>query len=188
MLSLFQIQRMINQRQFPQLVSRILANGRCEDRRIIERLLQPQNVMCAGLALSLQRVVELTYRPTAVAEALACRLLDQQRGDGLFGSAGDELALTALAFRALSNLARQHGLAGQRLPRRIEVALDLALDQALAALTLRQDLEHQLGCDPIDRDIVAWQLQDDPAISAALFAMPDAIAGEAMPSSRTRAA
>ena len=177
MLSLLQIQRMVNQRLFRQLVQRILANGRCDDRRITQRLLQPHNVIPTGLALSLQRVVELTYRPTAVAEALACRLLDQQRGDGLFGpepdrgdfhacgsAPGDELAVTAVAVRALSEFARQQQLAGERVARRLERAIDCAL----AAMTLRQALERQLGCDTVDQAIVAWQLEDQPAIAAAI--------------------
>jgi hypothetical protein len=206
MLSLQQIQRMMNQRQFRQLIGRILANGRCDDRRITQRLLQPHNVIPAGLALALQRVVELTYRPTAVAEALACRLLDQQRGDGLFGPVdqprqdapsalhceksafeepgGEELGVTALAVRALAAFLRQQQLAGERVSRRIEPALE----RALAALTLRQALQRQLGCDSIDRDIVAWQLVDDPMTAAAISAISDSTAVDEGHARRTRAA
>ena len=44
MLSLRHIERMVESKAYPRLVQRILANGRCESPRAIQRLLEPRAV------------------------------------------------------------------------------------------------------------------------------------------------
>src|SRR4051812_34387650 len=106
MMNVRQIERLVERSEHRQLAQRILLNGRCLHQQALERLTQPHNVETAALGLALQRIVELTYRPTAIAAAVAKQLLDLQQRDGLFGDASSaSVASSAAAVRGLMDLA-----------------------------------------------------------------------------------
>ena len=98
MLSLRHIERMVESKAYPRLVQRILANGRCESPRAIERLLEPRAVSPAALGLALQRVMELAYGPLPLADQLTRMLLALTTSNG----EGDNHVIISPSSRRIS--------------------------------------------------------------------------------------
>jgi len=88
MLRVSQIMQLLRAEQFSLLVDRVLANGRCRSKLVRQALRQGETVEVAAMGLALQRMLELTYGPTAEGDELVHRLLrlhstadDSCRGD-----------------------------------------------------------------------------------------------------------
>jgi len=107
MLRVSNIMQLLRAEQFSLVVDRILSNGRCRSRAVRQMLREASFAETAATGLALQRVLELTYGPTAEADDLVHRLLRSQAADGLFGHAtgdidGSRLAGAAVALRGLT--------------------------------------------------------------------------------------
>ena len=117
-----------------------------------------------ALGLALQRVCDLTYRPTPASIVLLEGLLERQRPDGSFGG----VAATAVALGALLGVIDQlRVLPGSPSPHFIEQALERSLNGAVgpALEFLKQAQNGPVGSqmdgligDEIDSAIVLWQL------------------------------
>jgi hypothetical protein len=168
MLSLTQIQRLVATGDYRLLVERVLSNGRLDGCAVRSCLTDPRAVVPAALGLALQRACELTYGPAAIAVDLARRLLDQRRGDGLFGTGQtSSIAASAVAIGGLLALFDQCRADGSD----VRLALDeikAAVDSALAALGDLQREDGRLGRDSTDVAIMLWQLGDRAEFRAAL--------------------
>jgi hypothetical protein len=159
MISLTQIQRMIDHGSFAQLIRRILSNGRCTCPAIREHLLgnpTGPDTPLAACGLALQRCCELSYLPTNVARRLGDRLAAAQMPDGRFGIADDTaLATTAIAVRGLIDYRDQESIGCKEC---VAVNLDAAIDRGLRAIT------HMVNSAAGTRDhaigilIAIWQL------------------------------
>lgn len=172
MLSLVQIQRLVAARDCRLLVDRVLSNGRLDSQAVRACLTSPQAVVTAALGLALQRACELTYGPTAIAADLAWRLLDQRRGDGLFGTGPTpSIAASAVAIRGLLAFLDQ-SRAAARNGRQAPDAIADAVNSAIAALAELQRDDGLLGRDTTETAIVVWQLGDRAEFRAALR-LPD---------------
>jgi hypothetical protein len=146
MLSVYQIQRYFHARHFDPLLRGVVPIGL--------ELPLPLQIRLSGqpgavLALSLRRVLELTYGPTALSRELTAALLNLQNADGSFGDAdgrdqpaGDPLA-TAAAVAALTALGREHASTPNP-----EAAV--ARERAIVALAHHQADEGLFHC-PADR-------------------------------------
>jgi len=84
MLSIRQIEKLIEAASHRRLVQRILANGRCQEPAIIDRLVEPGAAAPAALGLALQRLLELSWGPTAALAGTVRRLLSCQDSQGMF--------------------------------------------------------------------------------------------------------
>jgi len=164
MLTIQQILRLVEVEANERLVERILANGRCDAPEIARRLARPDVVVPAALGLALQRCAELSYGPTAVAGALVGRLLDQKRGDGLFGSSSIEsrFIASAIALRGLAEFARAASSAGAS----PTAAAHAALNEVKAALARLIAAADSRWLSPLPAAVVLWQLRDRPDLRA----------------------
>lgn len=163
MISQQQILRLIETREFRQLIARILANGRCRSTLARQTLARPDAVEVAAIGLATQRLCEITYRPAPQSAALILRLLQLQHEDGTFSAAtcGDEdgiLAATAVALRALVSYQSQCSAFSIPLNQQIEDAIARGLN-ALANAAAAQLIQQRLN-DPACWAIVLWQLGD----------------------------
>lgn len=84
MLTATQIVRLIETGDSISVVDRILANGRCRSPLAKRTLRQPKVAPVAALGLGLQRISELSYRPTPMADRIAECLAAMQCDDGMF--------------------------------------------------------------------------------------------------------
>jgi hypothetical protein len=167
MLTIPHILRLIEAEAYGRLIERVLANGRCDSPDICRRLSRPDVRVPAALGLALQRCVELSYSPTAVAGALVGRLLDQQRGDGLFGSASHEsqLIATAVALRSLADLPLPPGEGkGEGVT---DSTLNSAINEARDSLAHLANAIDWLALSPVAAAIALWQLGDRPNLRGA---------------------
>lgn len=154
MISISQIQRMVDHGNHRQLIRRVLSNGRCMSPAIREHLLgQPggPDVPTIAAGIALQRCCELTYLPTDLATDLAGRLTATQMPDGRFGIADETaLAATAIALRGLIEYRDQldsiscvggapqgHGHVPGQVGTQVEHrrTLDAAIEQAMDAVS-----------------------------------------------------
>lgn len=163
MISQNQILRLVEAHEYRQLVDRILTNGRCRSQLARGMLNRPEAVPASALGLALQRLAELTYRPSELAEILARRLATLQRPDGLFGhgiSPSNEtlLAATATAVRGLMTTASH----GPNASLEFCGPISIAIDRGLAALAQRYGDGQHVGVDAVGWAIVLWQLGDVP--------------------------
>ena len=92
MLRLSNIMQLLRAEQFSHLVDRILANGRCRSRAVRRMLREAVVAEAAATGLALQRVLELTYGPTAEADELVHRLLRSQASDACGEADGTPMA------------------------------------------------------------------------------------------------
>ena len=165
MISRVQIQRMVETGAWGRLVQRILANGRCRSAAARQRLSEPGPAMVAGLGLALQRLCELTYGPTDIADRLACRLLRLQRPDGLFGGReSPSLAASAVALRGLLTWGEQGGRSAAGPHHR----LDSAIERGIAAIAATLSRPGQRSSDRVDVEVVLWQLGHNDAFRRAV--------------------
>jgi hypothetical protein len=103
MISLPRIARLAEAREFDRLLDEVVRNGRPLPLAIRLRLSDPEALPAAAVGFALQRVVQLTYKPTPLSAMLARMLVEMQHEDGSFGPAGS----TAIAVAALLSLADQ---------------------------------------------------------------------------------
>lgn len=102
MLSIPLIQRHFEHARYEHLFDAVAANGMVLPMPLRVRLSQ---LPAAGVALGLRRLVELTYGPTELSQAMIDWLLARQAHDGGFD--GDVLA-TAAAAASLGRICRDH--------------------------------------------------------------------------------
>lgn len=169
MISLSQVERLRATGQWAQLVRRLMRNGRASSGRAVDHLTRVDGVRPAALGLALQRVVELTYGPTAQAAALAEDLLALQDEGGLFrsfepgvASNATPWAATAVALRGLLDHGRQLKEAKEPIPAR----LHRAVRRGLAALAQGQGAGGLIGDDVTVSAVALWQLGDHEAFRA----------------------
>ncbi len=174
MINLPRMLRLVRAGEFDRLLNDSLRSNRLVPLRVRLRLSEPESLPAAAIGIALQRVVDLTYKPTEITAALLESLLTRQRADGTFGNTG----ATVVAAAALGAVARQlDSLAGLRagresMPEELSRQLHAALDRAAQALTLATgDFGGRLSSfgalDPIDGAIILWRLVDHPRLAAA---------------------
>lgn len=155
MISLHQIERLVEQEAYGRLVRRVLANGRCADSAVLTSLREPGVLRPAALGLALQRVCELSYEPSPTAIRLARLLLRMQTEDGRVGPLALCAAATAIAMRGLLELRELlEGLADHAILREVT---DAAIRRGIESLAARQRAG-AIGSDTTDAAIVLWQL------------------------------
>lgn len=183
MISQAQIVRMVRTHQFPRLVERVLDNGRPCTKGVRRRLLSPTIVPVAGLALAVQRYLELNYFGRSLeGDRLIRRLVALQDPiTGFFGGADasddDRLIATALAIRALLDylaadvecqfapvpgLGKKCGPAGDDARQSVAFSAASALQRAADALITCHALDHMHGGTAETAAIIDWQLGDAP--------------------------
>jgi len=161
MISQNQIVRLIEAEEFRQLIQRVLSNGRCRSPMVLHVLSQPEAAATAAIGLALQRLGELTYRPTELANELARRLIGMQKIDGLFGpdaSSSREamLVATSTALRGLMTWRSQIEACGGE----IDEPISHAIDQGLSALADVYSDAPDVNEDAVAWAVVLWQLGD----------------------------
>lgn len=181
MISIPRLTKLAAEASYERLMDEVTRNGRPLPLAVRLRLTDPGSLAPAALGLALQRVVELTYRPTPASRDLLARLLGHQGADGGFGAGEASVSSTAVALSALLGVASQINV----LPR---AALELwmsaeekaALDQAIGAglhfLSMAQESgeggallrEPGLIGDEIDSAVVLWQLGLQPRFARAV--------------------
>ena len=163
MISQHLIVRLIEAREYRQLIDRILANGRCRSPLAKRTLMRPEAAEVAAIGLAIQRICEITYRPAPQAAALVERLLQLQREDGKFNAATGAdheviLAATAVAIRALISYQDQGsalGLSGDSRVHHANARGVAALERAAASCLNKRMLDA-----PACWAIILWQLGD----------------------------
>ena len=181
MLSLRHIERMVESKAYPRLVQRILANGRCESPRAIERLLEPRAVSPAALGLALQRILELAYGPLPLAGQLIRMLLalitSNGEGDNQVIISPSSRRISARAVAGQDSLSPNGSLSAKAVvlgsllkwghqadpPRTPEQAslisrVSFAAERGLIELGRQITPESMDTIDPIDAFIIHWQL------------------------------
>lgn len=163
------------------MLEEVIRNGRPLPLRVRLRLEDPETLPAAALGLALQRVMELTYRPTDTSIALLDGLLECARPDGSFGS----ISATAVALAALHAALDQLDalpVAFRRMreedPRDPLVRARSAAASALHFLTQAQcrsdpsdpneTLSDGLIGDELDSTITLWQLGFDARFAGAI--------------------
>lgn len=168
MISLPKLVRFTHSQQFDRMFDEVTHNGRGLPLAARLRLSEVEAQPATALGLALQRVCDLTYRPTPASIVLLEGLLERQRSDGSFGG----VSATAVALGALWSVVDQlRALPGSPSPHFIDQSLEDGLNgavgQALAYLKSVQDGQAAsrlfdepdgLIGDEIDSAIVLWQL------------------------------
>lgn len=178
MISLPRLARHASEGQFDALLGDVVRNGRPLPLSVRLRLSQPDSLEASALGLALQRVLELTYRPTAVSTGLLEELLKRSREDGSFGSISATCVALGglLAFRAQVDAlpGARSGGAGRYIDPALDEAMRRAIDGALGALSAAWDIAQEdsespalLG-DEIDTAVALWQLAFAPAFGRAV--------------------
>ncbi|MDX2114173.1 MAG: hypothetical protein SFZ24_00950 [Planctomycetota bacterium] len=163
--------------EYARLLDEAQRGGRPLPLRVRLRLSEAGSLEAAGLGLALQRVVQLTYKPTPLSLVLVDHLLASQSRRGGFGSPGS----TAVAVAALLALRDQvASLPGGRGPAlgagkgpvsaELAEAIERAAHEGLHALHLAQSRAEDDGVethagmigDSLDTAIVLWQLALEP--------------------------
>lgn len=183
MISQAQILRLVRTHQFARLVERVLANGRPCSVGVRRRLLSEPIVPAAGLALAVQRYLELNYFGRSLeGDRLIRRLIALQNPiTGLFGgeNAGDDdrLIATCLAIRAMLDylaadvdcqfapvpgFGKTCGPAGDDARQSVAFSAASALQRAANALITCHALDGMHGGTAETAAIIDWQLGDAP--------------------------
>ena len=162
MLSPNRLERLAANGEYDRLLADVLRNGRSIP--LAARLRLCEALPAAALGLALQRLLELTRRPTGAVCALAADLLDQQSEDGGFGA----VAATAVAVSALTNLSQIAAYVPGAVTPEFSERVGRAVEQGHHHLFAAQD--RCFGVDPagligdgLDSALVYWQLGHDPA-------------------------
>jgi hypothetical protein len=170
MLSLIQIERMIHAGAYDRLIRRVLGNGRCTSRRVVDVLTHPDTSASVALGFAVQRMCELTYGPSEPVEKQAKRLLARRREDGLFGSDGGPiLAASAVAVRALEAWTQLMPAVG---PMSRGRGLSRRWSSRSRRWRARWSRPGRMRLSRAERDIIRWQLGAHDAIQHALDAQP----------------
>jgi hypothetical protein len=179
MLNLPRLSRLVESGEFERILEEVSRNGRPLPIGVRLRLSEPAGLPPSAMGLALQRVCELTYRPTPLAVALARGILDRQDAGGLFGT----LSATAVALAALFSFSDQLALltsaaAAERfgvdedLARKVRRAVEAAVHRLHRAQ--EESPAGRLGEPPtligdeLDSAIVLWQLGLEPRFTAAV--------------------
>lgn len=156
MLTLQQVERLIDAERYEQLLLRVLGGGRCPAACGPElmRACTGPGLAPAALGFALQRMTELSYAPWPSARTPAARLIGLQRPDGLWGKGPASVAPSAIALRGLLDF--DHQLV------EFHVApltgLDACIDRAARALASLQRADGAIGRRSLDSAAVLWQL------------------------------
>ncbi len=161
MISLLQIQRLVEEKSYGRLIDRILTNGRSVEPAVAKKLHHTEMLVPAAYGLALQRCCELSYGPTEIAHEVAMRLLIRQRDDGSFGGSP---AATAIAARGLLESTHQQREVGAAVDDRAVIGVT----RSLASLARAQSADGLFGTDVVVADIVLWQLADCEAFRSAV--------------------
>jgi len=168
MISQNQIARLLECQEHRHLVDRVLSNGRCRSNAARRALSREGALASAALGLGLQRLVELTYRPSAIADRVCAQLIAMQRPDGLFTNSNIQheslLSASAVAVRALTmwiDLQRHAG-------RGVTAGASDAVSRGIAALAGRFLGGIDAHADAVGWAVVLWQLGDVPAFRRAV--------------------
>lgn len=178
MINIPRLSHLADTQRFDRMLDEVARNGRPLPLAVRLRLSHAQCLPGAALGLALQRVCELTYRPTEASIRLLEGLLEARRDDGSFGPA----AATAVALAALCAVVHQlDALPGRASPRFIDEELErrarAAVPGAIAWLAALQDdgdevdlfdESHGLVGDEVDSAIVLWQLGFEPRFTGAI--------------------
>lgn len=182
MLNLPRIARLAEAAEFERLLEEVLRNGRPVSLRVRIRLCEFEGLPAAALGLALQRIVQLTYRPTPLSILLAQLLLAQRNSSGSFGS----VSATAVALAALLAMSDQAAsLPGGKSnadPARapLRPAMSAEIQEAIAgalhflhqaqedSTPVRPGESASLIGDELDSAIVLWQLGLDPRFARAV--------------------
>src|SRR5688572_17121639 len=159
MISQNQIIRHIEAQEFSLLVDRILGNGRCRSQSAQRVLRDPAIAAAAGIGLALQRLAELTYRPTPMADGLVQLLMALQRFDGSFAGPTSRtlnLAATSTALRGLLTWREQRAAAAIGADFDVDAAIERGLNFLQAAFGEHAHMEDAA----LGWAIVLWQLGD----------------------------
>lgn len=159
MLSTHQISSLVRFEEFPRLVDRVLANGRCPNPVVRRQMSLSEVAAPAGLGLGLQRLAELSYGPTMLGQHLVDRLISLQRKDGNFGSGAEPsvdsmLAATGTALAGLLRWMRQCREAGTK----VDATVGNAIQRGWIALSRMYGQRDTVENHPTGWSIVAWQL------------------------------
>ncbi len=180
MMSLLQIERMVDEGDWARLIDRILRNGRTVGRRLAAPLRRLRDAAVVGRGLALQRACELAYGDAPFIADLAARLRASQQSSGMFGGS---VVTTAIAVRALIDYQRQldevcdgNGDVSAALA---ESDAAPSIEAGLEALARHQHRDGRIGRNGIETALVLWQLGDRDAfrravrVTAALVAADD---------------
>jgi len=156
MLTLSQIEHLIEAERFEQLLARVIEGGRCPAgcAADLRRACGGRGVVPAALGFALQRITELTYAPCPPARTLAGRLIGLQQTDGLWGEGAASLAPSAIGLRGLLDLERRHEEFHTPKPAGIEESIDRGA-RAIASI---QRGDGSMGRSALDSAVVLWQL------------------------------
>lgn len=174
MLNLPRIARLAVAGDFERMLEEVCRNGRPLPLPVRLRLSEPAGLPAAAAGLALQRVTQLTYRPTPVSISLARALVSLGDDSGLFGT----VAATAVALAGLLAFSDQV----RTLPATAQVDPDLraSIDASIAAALHRLHRAQEespaallgerptLIGDELDSAIALWQLGLDPRFAAAV--------------------
>ncbi len=179
MISLPKLVRLVAASEHGRMLEEVVRNGRPLPLRVRLRLEDAETLPAAALGLALQRVTELTYRPTDTSLSLLFGLLELARPDGAFGS----IAATAVALAAMHSTLDQlgslpRGAEGRFMAPELESRCRWAAVSALHSLAQAQrcaDLDDSsepiadgLIGDEIDSTITLWQLGFDARFAGAV--------------------
>lgn len=189
MISLPRMVKQADEGQFERMLDDVLRNGRPLSLAVRMKLQAPGSLAPAALALALQRVTELTYRPSDTAVGLLRMLLDRQAPDGSFGAVASTAAALAATHALLAQVEALPGKgSGRYLDLELhaqaragaEAALHYLAQSQSGGLSARNDLaanapeaecEAEVGGligDDLDSAIVLWQLAFDVRFTRAI--------------------
>ncbi|MBL8746856.1 MAG: hypothetical protein JNK58_10930 [Phycisphaerae bacterium] len=174
MLNLPRIARLSVAGDFERMLEEVTRNGRPLPLPVRLRLSEPAGLPAAAAGLALQRITQLTYRPTPVSIGVARALVALRDDSGLFGT----LAATAVALAGLLAFSDQvRSLPGTS---QVDPELRVKVDESIAAALHRlhraqeESPAARLGerptliGDELDSAIALWQLGLDPRFASAV--------------------
>ncbi len=178
MLSTHKIERLIDSADWSTLLEALVENGRPMPLALRLQLLEDASLPVAALGLALQRLVELTYAPSAPALEAAVRLSDLlHRAVHTDTDAAPCGAAVALGAAGLADLARQADECGRGLAVPLAERIDASL--RASAWLLAQCLPAPAAGGPsggraagpdaaLDAAVVLWQAAHRPSLRMAL--------------------
>jgi hypothetical protein len=170
MLQVTKLLRLLEAQRYGQVIDEVLRNGRPLPVALRSRLAGEAEARFAALGFGLQRVVELSYAPSAEAERLAAAAVDAS--SELSGGGGGAAVMVRPSPAAMAiliaGLVDVLGLADSTgcdlspgLPGRIRAVIRTAcyeLAEAQAGLAVRDARSGGLVGDAVDSSVVLWQL------------------------------
>ncbi|MEC9374369.1 MAG: hypothetical protein VYC34_11025 [Planctomycetota bacterium] len=191
MISPNRLVRIAEQSDFDRLLVEVSRNGRPLPVGARLRLSEGASLAATALGLALQRILELSYAPSARTLTLADDLIARQDSRGSFGCVASTSVAVAGLLAVRDRISFTVAPHAEALLERIDRAVDLALHHLHAART--SDLFGEspaLIADPLDTAITLWQLEDRDEFTAlfSLDSLEDALAESGALADRTCAA